>query len=102
MARLAFVMRLKPGCEDVYKQKHDEIWPEMVETLHSYGIRNYSIFRHGLDLFAYLECDNPEALAGQRNNPVVQRWWRMMEPYMEYASDRTPKATPIVEVFHLD
>ena len=51
-------MELKPGNEAIYRQKHDEIWPEMVETLHRFGIRNYSIFRRGLTLFAYLECDD--------------------------------------------
>jgi L-rhamnose mutarotase len=102
MARVAFVMELKPGSEAVYKEKHDEIWPEMVETLHGFGIRNYSIYRHGLTLFAYLECDDPARLADQRDHPVVQRWWKMMEPYMVYNPDGTPKATDIDEVFHLD
>ncbi len=59
MARVAFVMELEPGVEAIYKQKHDEIWPEMVETLHAFGIHNYSIYRHGLTLFAYLEADDP-------------------------------------------
>jgi L-rhamnose mutarotase len=102
MQRVAFVMELKPGSEDVYKQKHDQIWPEMVTTLHGYGICNYSIFRHGLLLFAYLECDDPARLVAQRDEPVVQRWWRMMEPYMVYNADGTPWTAPIDEVFHLD
>ena len=28
--RHAWVMKLKPGNEAIYKQKHDEIWPEML------------------------------------------------------------------------
>jgi L-rhamnose mutarotase len=102
VARVGFVMRLKPGNEAIYRQKHDEIWPEMVDTLHGYGIRNYSIFRHGLTLFAYLENDDPSQAADQRNHPVVQRWWKMMEPYMDYNADGTPWSEPIEEVFHLD
>ena len=42
MARSAFVMELKPGNEAIYSQKHDEIWPEMVETLHGFGIHNHA------------------------------------------------------------
>lgn len=102
MARVAFVMQLKPGSEAVYKQKHDEIWPEMLETLRGQGIRNYSIFRRGLTLFAYLECDDPAALAAGRDDPVVRRWWKMMEPYMEYNADGTPWTEDIEEVFHAD
>jgi L-rhamnose mutarotase len=95
-------MRLKPGNEAIYRQKHDEIWPEMVETLHRSGIRNYSIYRRGLDLFAYYECDDPTRQATQRDDPVVRRWWKMMEPYMEYNDDGTPWSEPIEEMFHLD
>jgi L-rhamnose mutarotase len=95
-------MELKPGNEAVYRQKHDEIWPEMVETLHRFGISNYSIFRRGLTLFAYLECEDPARLANQRDDPTVQRWWTMMEPYMVYKPDGTPWSEPIEEVFHLD
>ena len=102
MARVAFVMQLEAGNEELYKQKHDEIWPELVETLHGFGIRNYSIFRRGLTLFAYLECDDPTVLAGQRDNPVVQRWWRMMRPLMVYNPDGTPWSESLEEVFHLD
>jgi L-rhamnose mutarotase len=102
VARVGFVMRLEPGNEAVYRQKHDEIWPEMVDTLHRHGIRNYSIFRRGLTLFAYYETDDPSAVAAQRDDPVVQRWWKMMEPYMQYNPDGTPWSEAIEEVFHLD
>ena len=48
--RVAWVMKLKPGCEEIYKQKHDEIWPELVDLLKPQGDRNYSIYRYGLTL----------------------------------------------------
>jgi L-rhamnose mutarotase len=102
MTRVAFVMELQPGNEEIYRQKHDEIWPEMVETLHRFGIHNYSIFRRGLTLFAYLECDDPSRLAGQAQDPVVQRWWKMMQPHMTYTANGTPWTESIEEVFHLD
>ena len=102
MPRVGFVMQLKPGNEAIYKHKHDEIWPEMVESIHRHGIRNYSIFRRGLTLFAYFECDDPSHTDSQRDDPVVRRWWKMMEPYMDYNPDGTPWSEPIEEVFHLD
>jgi L-rhamnose mutarotase len=102
VTRVGFVMELKPGHEELYRQRHAEIWPEMVETLHGFGIRNYSIFRRGLTLFAYLECDDPSRLAAQREDPVVRRWWEMMEPLMVYLPDGTPWTDSLEEVFHLD
>lgn len=101
MNRIAFKMRLLPGTADAYELAHDEIWPEMVEVIKSAGVRNYSIFRHDLDLFAYLEADGDLAEMGAQN-PVVARWWRAMEPLMEYQPDGTPTMWPLTEVFHID
>jgi L-rhamnose mutarotase len=99
--REAWVMWLKPGSEQIYKQKHDEIWPEMVEQMRSRGIRNYSIYRHGLTLFAYLERDET-ASSPDEPDPLMWRWWKMMEPYMECNSDGSPHRGEVQEMFHLD
>jgi L-rhamnose mutarotase len=101
MARVAFVMKLKPGCEAIYKRRHDEIWPELVDSMKRRGRRNYSIFRHGLLLFAYFETDEPPRGASEPE-PVTLRWWKSMEPYMEYNPDGTPWREALPEVFHLD
>ena len=101
MTRVAFKMRLKPGCEAIYKEKHDAIWPELAEHLRSTGVRNYSIFRIDLDLFAYLETDGSSPISGEVP-PIVRDWWLMMEPYMDYNDDHSPKTWPLEEVFHLD
>ncbi len=106
MARVAWMMRLKPGGEEKYKEFHDNIWPELVENIRSSGVRNYSIFRRGLDLFAYLESEgdgpNPAGSEGRKVDPVTQRWWKELEPYMECEPDASPKMWPLDEVFHLD
>jgi L-rhamnose mutarotase len=99
--RLAWVMKLKPGNEAIYKQKHDEIWPEMLELMKKNGTKNYSIYRHGLLLFAYQERDTP-APANQPIDPIVWRWWEMMAPYMETNPDFSPVTEPVEEMFHAD
>ena len=53
--QFAWVLEVRPGYEDEYKKRHEEIWPEMVDMLQNAGVRNYSIFRHGLTLFGYLK-----------------------------------------------
>lgn len=103
MARVAFKMRLKPGMAEIYKQKHDEIWPELVELLHASGVRNYSIYRSELDLFAYLETDVPFH-PGVTPDPlpdVQRRWWEMMAPYMETNDDSSPKVWPVEDMFYM-
>ena len=100
--RSAWVMKLKPGQEAEYKRKHDEIWPEMVELLKSQGVHNYSIYRHGLLLFAYLE--KPDGAPAQTDavNDVVKRWQKWMEPHMETHPDARPVVEPVELVFRLD
>lgn len=63
--RVAWVMKLKPGCETIYRQKHDQIWPELLALMKRDGVRNYSIYRYGLTLFAYLERDAPTLADGR-------------------------------------
>ncbi|HXW82249.1 MAG TPA: L-rhamnose mutarotase [Acidimicrobiales bacterium] len=99
--REAWVMWLKPGNEEIYKQKHDEIWPELVDQIRAHGISNYSIYRDGLTLFAYLERDGTAPLP-EEPDPVTWRWWKMMEPYMECNADGSPRRGEVEEMFHLE
>ena len=101
MVRLAWVMRLKPGNEAIYKQKHDEIWPEMLEAMTRDGVRTCSIYLHGLDLFAYMERDSPPA-PGDTPSDLTWRWWEMMAPYMETNADFSPVQWPVEEMFHFE
>ncbi|MCA9860444.1 MAG: L-rhamnose mutarotase [Thermomicrobiales bacterium] len=99
--RRAFRMRLKPNCEAIYKQKHDDVWPEVVAAHLREGITTFTIFREGLDLFAYLERDDsvPEPVEPPA---ILWDWWRMMEPYMECGDDSRPITWDLEEVFHME
>jgi len=100
--RHAWVMKLKPGQEAEYKRKHDEIWPEMVQLLKSQGIHNYSIYRHGLTLFAYYEREGEAPAIKRAADPIELRWRAWMEPHMETLPDATPVVEQVEEVFRLD
>jgi len=98
--RQAWVMKLKPGNEAIYKKKHDALWPEMQEMMKRDGIRNYSIYRHGLLLFAYLERDTPATDGGKPGpDSIVWKWWKWMEPHMETNPDTSPVIEPVEEMF---
>jgi L-rhamnose mutarotase len=86
--RYAWVAEVRPGYEEEYRRRHDEIWPEMVAALREAGVRNYSIFRHGLTLFGYFETDDLEQT--QRylaNSEVNRRWGESMVPLMKMEID---------------
>ena len=99
--RQAWVMTLKPGYEAIYKQKHDEIWPEMLANMKRDGVISFSIYLYGLKLFAYIERET----APQHNrkpDEITWRWWEMMAPYMDTKPDTSPVMEPVEEMFHVD
>ena len=53
----AWILEIRPGYEEEYKKRHDEIWPEMVQMLKEAGLRNYNIFRYGIKLFGYFSIN---------------------------------------------
>ena len=104
MERQAYTMKLKPGCAAEYKKRHDEIWPEMLDALKKAGIRNYSIFRHGLTLFGYFETDDlGRTVAALAKDPVNARWGRSMTPLMKIEVDeRTGFPFLLPKQWHMD
>ena len=103
MERVAFKMKLKAGYEQIYQQRHDEVWPELVGLLKDTQIQNYSIFldEETLFLFAILWIPNQEYLEKLPENPVMQKWWAYMQDIMETNPDNSPIAIPLKEVFYL-
>jgi L-rhamnose mutarotase len=104
MANYAWVLGVRPGYEDEYKKRHDEIWPEMTRDLRAAGIRNYNIFHHGLTLFGYFECDDlPAAIEAMGKSEANKRWGEWMAPIMVIDTDpqtNFPYLLPLM--FHQD
>ncbi len=72
--------RLKPGAEERYEEYHRAIWPE--------------VFRDGLDLFHYIECDDYDrAIAELAASPLNQRWEAEMAPMTTVAHDFSGKGS---------
>lgn len=104
MERYAFKMKLKPGCEEEYKRRHDEIWPELMRLLSESGIRDYSIYldRETSILFAVQKKSGATSSQDLADNPIVRKWWDHMADIMETNPDNSPVTVPLAEVFHLD
>lgn len=85
--------------KEVYKERHDNIWPEMKQLLKSAGIRNYTIWSDGEELFGYYECEHGIAFAEktQAESPVVDRWNEYMQDVLELEMDPETGAQPKME-----
>ncbi len=104
MEKIAFVMQLKPGCEQEYEKRHDEIWSELVEELRAAGISDYSIFLHPetLQLFGVLKRSENHTMNELPKTEIMQKWWRYMADIMETEADNSPVSTSLNKVFHLE
>ncbi|MGE6632191.1 L-rhamnose mutarotase [Bacillus sp. NPDC077027] len=103
MIRKAHIMYLDVKKIAEYKQRHDHIWPEMIETLKTHGVHNYSIF---LDeetgrLFAYVEIEDEQIWGNISKTEVCQRWWDYMAPLMKTNPDHSPVSDELKPMFYL-
>ena len=100
----AFKMKLYDGMASEYEKRHNELWPEMIEMIHEYGGKNYSIF---LDeetnvLYGYIELEDEQKWSESANTAICRKWWDFMADIMETNPDNSPVCRKITEVFHLD
>jgi Uncharacterized conserved protein len=105
MQRVCFLLKVRPDRLDEYRERHRNVWPEMLDALRSAGWRNYSLFlrEDGL-LVGYLETDDFEAAkAAMAKTEVNARWQAEMAPFFEDLDGRPDEGmVALTEVFHLD
>ena len=104
MERTCFTFTIKPGTEQEYRRRHDEIWPEMLDALRASGISNYTLFRRGLEVIAYAECepDAQTAFAKMAATDVDRRWSAWFEEIIDQRYGEDGNAMSVPEVWHLD
>ena len=104
MERYAWRARVHDGMIDEYIRRHDEIWPEMKAVLSEAGIKNYTIWLQGNELFGYYECAKGIRFAGkvQAESEVVAKWNEYMKDVMYMSLDEHTGAQPLLQqVFYL-
>ena len=101
MERVCFLLRVRPDRLEEYRERHRDVWPEMLDALHDAGWSNYSLFLgdDGL-LVGYLETDDFEAAQlAMSGAEVNDRWQRDMAPFFDARADHA--LVRLEEVFHL-
>ena len=83
MRRFGQLIRVRPESIDEYERLHADPWPGVLDQIHRSNIRNYTIFRDGVQLFAYFEYvgdDFAADMAAMAADPETQRWWTLCSP----------------------
>ena len=107
MQRIGMVLRLKPGCAEIYKAWHRQVWPEVLEKISECNIRNYSIYLKDDLLFSHFEYHGTDLATDQArmaSHPKTLEWWALMEPLLDPMPTRKKGElwAGMEEVFHLD
>lgn len=104
MQRVAFKMRLNKGQKEVYKKRHNELWPELEKLLKESGVSEYSIFfdEETSTLFAFQKVSGNGGSQDLSSNKIVKKWWNFMADIMEVNPDNSPISIPLEEVFYLE
>jgi L-rhamnose mutarotase len=71
-----------------YKRHHENVWPEIIESIRRSGIENLEIYLLGTRLCMILEANDrfsfDDKAEADRNNHKVQQWeqlmWRFQRP----------------------
>lgn len=105
MEKYAWKALVAEGKIDEYKRRHDNLWPEMKELLKKAGIRNYTIWNVGNELFGYYECELGAEYAAkvQRESEIVERWDEYMKDILIMETDPETGAQPrLTQVFSFE
>lgn len=88
MMKVGIHTRLKEGAVERYEEYHLAVWPDVLAAIRRVGISKYVIFRDGLELFHYIECDDYDRAIGDlASDPVNIKWQAEMAPMMAVAHD---------------
>ena len=100
---VALHTRIKRGSEDRYEEYHRAVWPDVLREIRRAGITRYVIFRDGLDLFHFIECeDYDRAIAQIAEDPVSMKWeaeiTTMMETTHDFSGESSDRMKKIFEL----
>ena len=107
MKRYGSVIGVKREAVEEYKERHANVWPEVLDMIRRCNIRNYSIYLRDDLLFGYFEyhgSDFEADMAKMAADPKTQEWWKLVGPMQIPFESRANGEwwASMEEVFHLD
>ena len=86
MFSIGFVMKLKPGKYDGYKEAHDNVWPEIARTMSDHDV-SMSIYRYEDLLFLHAVAPTEQDWQKSREYPELAKWKDHMCQFLEQDED---------------
>ena len=101
MIRRAFTLRLKPGALAEYKERHDNIWPELVTEIERAGIARMTAFEADPVVFYYSEVADEDAWDRLWATETHDRWAQLFKTLIDFDDERVD-ALFMPEIFNLE
>jgi L-rhamnose mutarotase len=89
MKRYCLALDLKddPALIAAYEKYHEDVWPEILESIRDSGIENMQIYRTGNRLFMIMEVNENFSFEAKgkadSSNDKVQEWEKLMWKYQQ-------------------
>jgi L-rhamnose mutarotase len=112
MKRYGSVIGIVDSKIDEYKSLHSSVWPEILDIIKKYHIRNYTIYLHRMPsgdcyLFSYFEYYGLDIYSDFKNMGKEARmkdWWAICSTFQVPLINRKSGEwwAEMLEVFHMD
>jgi L-rhamnose mutarotase len=100
--RRAYTIHLQPGALAEYREKHDTIWPELVEEFRRQGIAQLTAFAADPVVYYYAEVVDEDAFDRLFQTAVHERWAEEFRDLIAFDADGQVSAPFLTEIFHLE
>ena len=102
---LTLNLKNDPALIREYEQHHDNIWPEIVESIKGSGITGMEIYRYETRLVMIMEVDSTFSFerkaAMDAANPKVQQWENLMLQYQQPFEGSAQKWVLMDKIFQI-
>ena|ERR1700748_284113 len=102
---LTLNLKNDPALIREYEQHHDNIWPEIVESIKGSGITSMEIYRYETRLVMIMEVDSTFSFerkaAMDAANPKVQQWENLMLQYQQPFEGSAQKWVLMDKIFQI-
>lgn len=92
---LTLDLKNDPALIAEYKRYHENVWPEIVESIRGSGIVGMEIYLLGTRMFMIMEVNDDfsfEAKArADKSNPKVQEWEQLMWNFQQALPEANPE-----------
>lgn len=99
----AYKLKLLPEKENELKEQYKNLWQGIIETIHIYGGKNFSMFldEKSGEVVCYIEVENEQLWKQCEKVELHKRWWENLSGILEMDEHTIPLCSEMNLIYHL-